>query len=74
MGEEGNNMSALCSIINKYITRAYIQMQAASLCMPKRMWKEENCMMMRKHLAVMLVSNTEAHLVLIVLEHSGNHP
>ena len=30
-------------------------------------------MMMTKHLAVVLISNTEAHLVIIVLEHTGSH-
>ena len=63
-------------------------MQAASLCMSKSAWgdreggklhggigKEANCMAMSKHLAVVLISNTEAHLVLIGLglEYSGNH-
>ena len=43
-------------------------MQAASLCMSKSKIGDKigkDCVMMSKHLAVVLVSNTEAHLVLI---------
>ena len=32
----------------------------------------KDCVMMSEHLAVVLISNREAHLVLTVLEHTGN--